>query len=391
MGSDKVIRDAELPEISVVFEGMDASAVFKSIGGGEKLNPEWKDTKEGMVAFGRAILDNPNNPSGMHAQWEKELQQHHYDVTGIESLLPAPVVTGITNAFDKRGCGLYPLLHKMSIKSWKLTENMVDPSAAAKTIQGPNTEAQRFKQPLTIHPRTVDSGMMASCVEIDHDDVQSLCDTPADLVTYLTVELSARLVNMIEKAVLFPSADAKIRAVLFSVVADADADATTGGDQLSSLMASSRKAEAETPTIADLIKLNELVTADGPRVLVTSRQTLAAIQLSAAGGGCFVGPDVVASVLGVDKVLTPSWWTDDSQRGAEAIILVPSHYLLVGGDVNSYAQFTLYNNTGKNTDEFRSEPFVGGSLDSAHAAAVLTPITETAETAAHPIGRVGYL
>ena len=176
---------------------------------------------------------------------------------------------------------------------------------------------------------------------------------------------------MIEKAVLFPSADAEIRAALFSVVADADADATTGGDQLSSLMASSRKAEAETPTIADLIKLNERVTADGPRVLVTSRQTLAAIQLSAAGGGCFVGPDVVASVLGVDKVLTPSWWTDDSQRGAEAIILVPSHYLLVGGDVNSYAQFTLYNNTGKNTDEFRSEPFVGGSLDSAHAAAVL--------------------
>lgn len=28
MGSDKVVRDAELPEISVVFEGMDASAVF---------------------------------------------------------------------------------------------------------------------------------------------------------------------------------------------------------------------------------------------------------------------------------------------------------------------------------------------------------------------------
>lgn len=333
--------------------------------------PGWKDTKEGMAAFGTAILDNPNNPSRMCAQWKNELQRHHYDVTGIENLIPAPVVTGITDAFDKRGCGLYPLLHKMSIKSWELTKNMVDPSAAAENYPRAKYGSAKVKQPLTIDPRPVESRMIASCVEVD----QSLRDTPADLVTYLTAELPARLVNTIEKAVLFPSVDAmgnKTQAALFSVMVDADEDAA-GGDQLSNLMALSMKAEAETPTIADLIKLNERVTADGPRVLVTSRQTLAAAQLSAAGGGRFVGPDVVASVLGVDKVLTPSWWTDDSQLGAEAIILVPSHYLLVGGDVNSYAQFTL-DNTDKfrpTTDKFWSRPRVGGSLDSAHAAAVL--------------------
>ena len=323
MGSDKVVRDAELPEISVVFEGMDASAVFsllflKSIGGGEKLNPE------------------ETNRS--------------FDISQED----------ITDAFDKRGCGLYPLLKKMSIESWELTENMVDPSAAAENYPRSNGS------------RKVKSEPLASYVEVARGDVLRLRNTPADLVTYLTDELPARLVNMIEKSVLFPSVDATgTSAALFSVMADA----TTDVDQLSSLMASSVEASDTTPTIADLINLNALVAADGPRVLVTSRQTLAAAQLSAAGGGSFVvmGPDVVASVLGVDKVLTPSWWTDDSQLGAEAIIMATDHYLVIGGDVNSDAQCTLDSNTDKNTDKFRSELLVGGSLDSAHAAAVLTP------------------
>lgn len=277
----------------------------------------------------------------------------------------------ITDASDKRGCGLYPLLKKMSIESWELTENMVDPFAAAENYSRSNGS------------RKVKSEPLASYVEVARGDVPRLRNTSADLVTYLTDELSARLVNMIEKSVLFPSVDAAgTPAALFSVMADA----TTNGNQLSSLMASSMEASGTTPTIADLIKLNALVDADGPRVLVTSRRTLAAVQLSAAAGGAFVGmgPDGVASVLGVDKVLTPSWWTDDSQPRAEAIIMATHHYLVIGGDVNSYVQFTPDNNTVK----FRSELLVGGSLDSAHAAAVLTPITETAETAVHPIPQV---
>lgn len=341
--------------------------------------PGWKDSPEGMEAFGKVILDNPNEPSEVvRAKWENELRQHYDDVTGIGNLIPAPVVTGIADAFDKRGCGLYPLLTKMSMRDWNLTANMVDQSDAAENHPRSKYGSAKVKQLPTIARRSVISRMMASCVEVDYADVLNLRGTPADLVAYLSDELPARLVNTIEKAVLFPSVDARgteTQGALFSVVVDADADATTGGDQLSSLMACSMEASGTTPTIADLIKLNALVDADSPRVLVTSRRTLAAVQLSAAGGGAFVGmgPDGVASVLGVDKVLTPSWWTDDSQLGAEAIILVPSHYRLIGGDVNSCAQFTLDNTDQfrSRTDKFWSETHVGGSLDSAHAAAVL--------------------
>lgn len=284
----------------------------------------------------------------------------------------------ITDAFDKRGCGLYPLLKKMSIESCELTKNMVDPPAAAEN------------DPRSNGSRKVESKLLAQYVEVAHGDIMRSADSSADLVQYVSQELPNRLINTIEKGVLFPVTDATDTPAAFH---DVYTDATGNPDALSSCLAGSMQAADATPTVADLIKLRAMVKADGDKVLITSTETLAAVQLSIAGNGNFIGmgPDAVASILGVAKVLTPSWWTDDSQMGAEAIILVPSHYLLVGGDVNSYAQFTLDNNPDKNTDKFWFKLPVGGSLDSARAAAVLTPITETAETAAHPIGRVVYL
>ena len=333
---------------------------------------QWKDSREGMAAFGRAILDNPNNKTGMMNEWRGQLAAHSYDLTGTENLIPQPVATGIQDAFNNGGCGLYPMLRKTQMMSWKLTPNMVglnDANGAAQPYPRSKYGTTKQKQNITIAARDVNSDILAQYVEVAHGDIMRLSDSPADLVQYVSQELPNRLVNTIEKGVLFPVADATGTAAAFH---DVYTDATGTPDALSSWLAGSMQAAGESPTVADLIKLNAMVTADGDRVLVTSRQTLAAIQLSIAGNGNFIGlsPDAVAGILGVQKVITPAWWTTAANLGALAIIMTPSHYRLVGSaDVSSYSQFML----DSNTDRFLSEQFAGGSLDMMGSAAVLEP------------------
>ena len=264
------------------------------------------------------------------------------------------------------------MLKKTNMMSWKLTPNMVglnDTNGAAQPYPRTKYGTVKQKQNITISARTVNSEMLAQYVEVDHGDIMRMADTPADLVQYVSEELPNRLVNTIEKGVLFPVTDGNGTAAAFH---DVYTDATGSPDALSSWLAGSMQAAGESPTVADLIKLNAMVTADGPRALITSRANLAAIQLSIAGNGNFIGlsPDAAAGILGVDKIITPAWWTPAANLGALAIIMVPSHYRLVGGaDVSSYSQFML--NT--NTDRFLSEQFAGGSLDMMKAAAVLMP------------------
>ena len=338
----------------------------------EPRSLQWKDSREGMAAFGRAILDNPNNKTGMMNEWRQQLAAHSYDLTGTENLIPAPVATGIQDAFNNGGAGLYPLLKKTNLMSWKLTPNMVglnEANGAAQPYPRSKYGTQKQKQAITIAARNVDSELLAQYVEVAHGDIMRLADSPADLVAYVSQELPNRLINTIEKGVLFPVQDATGTQAAFH---DVFTDATTAADGLSGWLAGSMEAAGAAPSVADLINLNAMVTADGDRVLVTSRQTLAAIQLSIAGNGNFIGlsPDAVAGILGVQKVITPAWWTTAANLGALAIILTPSHYRLVGSaNVSSYSQFML----DSNTDRFLSEQFAGGSLDMMASAAVLTP------------------
>lgn len=335
---------------------------------------QWKDSPEGVAAFANSILDHPNNKKGVMAEWRSQLQAHSYDLTGTENLIPAPIATGIQDAFNNGGCGLYPMLKKMNVMSWKLTPNMVglnDANGAAQPYPRSKYGTTKQKQAITITARDVNSDILAEYVEVAHGDILRLRDTPADLVQYVSEELPNRLVNTIEKGVLFPVTDGNGTKAAFH---DVYTDATTAADGLSSWLAGSMEAAAATPTVADLINLNAMVTADGARVLVTSRQTLASIQLSIAGNGNFIGlsPDAAAGILGVDKIITPQWWNTSANLGALAMIMVPSHYRLVGSsDVSSYSQFML----DSNTDRFLSEQFAGGSLDMMGSAAVLKPKT----------------
>lgn len=335
---------------------------------------QWKDSREGMAAFGRAILENPNNKTGMMNEWRSQLKAHSYDLTGTENLIPQPVATGIQDAFNNGGSGLYAMLNKTGVMSWKLTPNMVglnDANGAAQPYPRSKYGTTKQKQAITISARDVNSDILAQYVEVAHGDLMRLADSPADLVAYVSQQLPNRLINTIEKGVLFPVTDATGTAAAFH---DVYTDATGTPDSLSGWLAGSMEAAGATPTIGDLIDLDAMVSADGARVLITSRQTLATIKRSIAGNGNYIGlgSGAVAEIVGVDKIITPAWWTPTANLGALAIIMVPSHYRLVGSsDVSSYSQFML----DSNTDRFLSEQFAGGSLDMMGSAAVLTPKT----------------
>lgn len=305
-------------------------------------------------------------------EWRAQLAAHSCDLSGTENLIPAPVATGIQDAFNNGGSGLYPLLKKMDTMSWKLTPNMIglnDPNGAAQPYPRSKYGTTKQKQNITIAARNVDSDVLAEYVEVAHGDIMRMANTPADLIAYVSEELPNRLVNTIEKGVLFPVTDGNGTKAAFH---DVFTDATGTPDGLAAWLAGSMEAAAETPTVADLIKLRAMVKANGDRVLITSTETLAAVQLSIAGNGNFIGlsPDAAAGILGVQKVITPAWWDDAANLGALAIIMEPSHYRLVGSmNVSSYSQFML----DTNTDRFLSEQFAGGSLDMMKSAAVLTP------------------
>ena len=333
---------------------------------------QWKDSKEGMASFARAIMNHRGDKNGVMNEWRAQLQQHSYDLTGTENLIPAPVATGIQDAFNNGGSGLYPLLKKTNMMSWKLTPNMVglnDANGAAQPYPRSKYGTTKQKQNITISARNVDSDVLAEYVEVAHGDIMRMANTPADLVAYVSEELPNRLVNTIEKGVLFPVQDGTGTKAAFY---DVFTDATGTPDGLSGWLAGSMEAAAATPTVADLIKLRAMVKANGDRVLITSSETLAAVQLSIAGNGNFIGlsPDAAAGILGVKQVITPAWWDDSANLGALAIIMAPAHYRLVGSmNVASYSQFML----DSNTDRFLSEQFAGGSLDMKASAAVLMP------------------
>ena len=333
---------------------------------------QWKDSREGMAAFGLAMLHHRGDKLGVRDEWRSQLAAHSYDLTGTENLIPQPVATGIQDAFNNGGSGLYPMLNKTGVMSWKLTPNMVglnDTNGAAQPYPRTKYGTVKQKQNITISARNVDSDILAQYVEVAHGDLMRLADSPADLVQYVSQQLPNRLINTIEKGVLFPVTDATGTAAAFH---DVYTDATGTPDALSSWLAGSMQAAGETPTIGDLIDLDAMVSAEGARVLITSRQTLATIKRSIAGDGNFIGlgSGAVAEIVGVDKIITPAWWTPAANLGALAIIMVPSHYRLVGSaDVSSYSQFML----DSNTDRFLSEQFAGGSLDMMGSAAVLLP------------------
>lgn len=335
---------------------------------------QWKDSREGIAAFADAIMNHRGDKKGVMNEWRSQLAAHSYDLTGTENLIPAPVATGIQDAFNNGGCGLYPMLKKMNVMSWKLTPNMVglnDANGAAQPYPSSKYGTTKQKQAITITARDVNSDILAEYVEVAHGDIMRLANTPADLVQYVSEELPNRLVNTIEKGVLFPVTDGNGTAAAFH---DVYTDATGTPDSLAAWLAGSMEAEGATPTIGDLIDLDAMVTADGARVLITSRQTLATIKRSIAGNGNFIGlgAGAVAEIVGVDKIITPQWWNTAANLGALAMIMVPSHYRLVGSsDVSSYSQFML----DSNTDRFLSEQFAGGSLDMMGSAAVLKPKT----------------
>ena len=125
--------------------------------------------------------------------------------------------------------------------------------------------------------------------------------------------------------------------------------------------------------VLDVVGLASKITAAGTKVLVMSPETKVDVITAADGIGrplVGYGNDNLAAYLGVDKVITPDWWTDADDANTRAVIIVPEAYGVVGDtSISAFTNFALKTNE----QEYLSEIFAGGALTKVKSAGVLTP------------------
>ena len=196
---------------------------------------------------------------------------------------------------------------------------------------------------------------------------------PQVLLNYILQELPARLIQTMERAIVM-NTDWIDLTMFKSVYADSlQTDAAAGAETIAGqrFVAQYTPASGET-LLESFIAANALVTAEGDRILVTSRENAAKMKLAKGSDGQFQAPlgADYAGLIGVSKIITPEWWNSTDSKNAQGVIFVPSAYNVYGDDgIQAFTNFKLETNE----NQFLQEIFTGGGLAKLKSGVVVKP------------------
>lgn len=333
---------------------------------------DYLNTKEAMGAFARILEENAVSGSAselagngasdsVRSAWKNHLEVK-LGVTNPEIFLPTPLIQEIEDAF-KSGGEIWQRVSKTGMDSFNAAwDAATDPSAEAGRAKGYNrsVEANKEEQVLTFANRILRPQFVYKYITLNKEDVKEQRSTGA-LVRFVLSELPRRIIREIERAIVLgdgrgSGADQKIQEGnprgFYPIVSDAQANNT---------FASLYTPAGGEDNYAAVVKANDLLEAEGTRVLIAKKGYVTDMKLATNANGGYIFPlgADFASILGVDAVIEPDWFTDTTEPDVDAVLVVLSNYRVVGDQsIEAFQNFIL--KTNKN--EYLQEIYAGGGL-----------------------------
>nr|DAJ09990.1 MAG TPA: major capsid protein [Caudoviricetes sp.] len=338
---------------------------------------EWLKSEDATKAYEQALWKADNQGvNGFKAAWREELARHAYvnnssiDEASVTKLVPTSVITEIEDALNKAS-ELWPLYRKLDVDSFTVgaqLAGLTDDTRAhgyKVTDYGTSKKTQKFN----LVERKIAADFVVKYAVLNKGDIRRT-DKPGALVKYLLSEMPNYILHAIDRQIIlggYTDMD-----FFRSVQTDAkDSSSESAGKNFALSATEGDRANL----VLDVVGLASKITATGTKVLVMSPETKVDVITAADGIGrplVGYGNDNLAAYLGVDKVITPDWWTDADDAKTRAVVIVPEAYGVVGDtSISAFTNFALKTNE----QEYLSEIFAGGALTKVKSAGVLNPKT----------------
>nr|DAL14783.1 MAG TPA_asm: major capsid protein [Caudoviricetes sp.] len=338
---------------------------------------EWLKSEDATKAYEQALWKADNQGvNGFKAAWREELARHAYvnnssiDADSVTKLVPTSVITEIEDALNKAS-ELWPLYRKLDVDSFTVGAQLAgltdDTRAHGYKVAdyGTSKKTQKFN----LVERKLAADFVVKYAVLNKGDIRRT-DKPGALVKYLLSEMPNYILHAIDRQIIlggYTDMD-----FFRSVQTDAkDSSSDFAGKNFALSATEGDRANL----VLDVVGLASKITATGTKVLVMSPETKVDVITAADGIGrplVGYGNDSLAAYLGVDKVITPDWWTDTDDAKTRAVVIVPEAYGVVGDtSISAFTNFALKTNE----QEYLSEIFAGGALTKVKSAGVLNPKT----------------
>ena len=336
---------------------------------------EWLKSEDATKAYEQALWKADNQGvNGFKAAWREELARHAYsdnssiDETSVAKLVPTSVITEIEDALNKAS-ELWPLYRKLDVDSFTVGAQLagLTDDTRAHGYKVANYGTSKKTQKFNLVERKLAADFVVKYAVLNKGDIRRT-DKPGALVKYLLSEMPNYILHAIDRQIIlggYTDMD-----FFRSVQTDAKDNSSEFAGKNFVLSATEGD---RANLVLDVVGLAAKITATGTKVLVMSPETKVDIITAADGIGrplVGYGNDNLAAYLGVDKVITPDWWTDADDANTRAVILVPEAYGVVGDtSISAFTNFALKTNE----QEYLSEIFAGGALTKVKSAGVLNP------------------
>ena len=336
---------------------------------------DWLKSEDATKAYEQALWRTDNQGvDGFKTAWRDELARHAYadnssiDEDSVSKLIPTSVITEIEDVLNKAS-ELWPLYRKLDVDNFTVGAQLAglteDTRAHGYKVADYGTEKK--KQKFSLVERKLGADFVVKYAVLNKGDIRRT-DKPGALVKYLLSEMPNYILHAIDRQIIlggYTDLD-----FFRSVQTDAkDASSEYAGKNF----VLSATEGTRSNLVLDVVGLASKITATGTKVLVLSPDTKVDIITAADGIGrplVGYGNDNLAAYLGVDKVITPDWWTEEDDAKTRAVIIVPEAFGIVGDtSISAFTNFAL--NT--NEQEYLSEIFAGGALMKVKSAGILTP------------------
>lgn len=335
---------------------------------------EWLKSEDATKAYEQALWKADNHGvNGFRAAWREELARHAYsdnssiDEASVTKLVPTSVITEIEDALNKAS-DLWPLYRKLDVDSFTVGAQLAgltdDTRAHGYKVAdyGTSKKTQKFN----LVERKLAADFVVKYAVLNKGDIRRT-DKPGALVKYLLSEMPNYILHAIDRQIILGGYTD------MNFFRSVQTDATDNSSEFAGKNFVLSATEGDRANLVlDVVGLASKITAAGTKVLVMSPETKVDVITAADGIGrplVGYGNDNLAAYLGVDKVITPDWWTDADDAKTRAVILVPEAYGVVGDtSISAFTNFALKSNE----QEYLSEIFAGGALTKVKSAGVLT-------------------
>ena len=336
---------------------------------------EWLKSEDATKAYEQALWKADNQGvNGFKAAWREELARHAYsdnssiDETSVAKLVPTSVITEIEDALNKAS-ELWPLYRKLDVDSFTVGAQLagLTDDTRAHGYKVANYGTSKRTQKFNLVERKLAADFVVKYAVLNKGDIRRT-DKPGALVKYLLSEMPNYILHAIDRQIILGGYTD------MDFFRSVQTDATDNSSEFAGKNFVLSATEGDRANLVlDVVGLASKITAAGTKVLVMSPETKVDVITAADGIGrplVGYGNDNLAAYLGVDKVITPDWWTDADDANTRAVIIVPEAYGVVGDtSISAFTNFALKTNE----QEYLSEIFAGGALTKVKSAGVLTP------------------